>query len=58
MSSAMSSKQANGNKSLFASKNVTVNPTFEMMSSSTPNSPLGKSSKLSNMGIQMNIQTG
>lgn len=58
MSSTLSSKQTNGNKSLFASKNVTVNPTFEMMSSTTPNSPLGKSSKLGNIGIPMNVQTG
>ena len=56
------SKKANGNKTLFASKNVTMNPTFEMMSSNhaftTPNSPIGKNSKLGSLAGNMNVQTG
>jgi hypothetical protein len=39
-----------------------MNPTFEMMSSNnaftTPNSPIGKNSKLGNLGGNMNVQTG
>jgi|LauGreDrversion4_2_1035121.scaffolds.fasta_scaffold247870_2 hypothetical protein len=49
-------KRQNGNNSLLASKNISVDPTFEMMNNvalMTPTSPSGKNWKLSRE--QLNI---